>query len=315
MPNTLNFRTLDLNLLRVFDVVMAERNLTRAAERLSITQPAVSNALKRLKDSVGEDLLTRAASGVKPTPRAEALWPEVRAALGNLRDALAPDAFNPATDAVSFRLAMPDAIAASILPAIVAQIDRAGALADLRVMPLTTRDPAPMLERGDADLAVGAFPETVAALRALGDDAALRQAHLQQSDFVCVMRQGHPLAQAEVTLDAYCAASHLLVSLSGRAHGPVDQALAQIERKRRVLLTVNQYFTAGRVVAHSDLLTVLPAAFVNATGFREKVLTRPLPFALPRLQVDMLWHRRSDRTSSQQWLRERVLEAAQAALD
>lgn len=314
MPTTLNFRTLDLNLLRVFDVVMAERNLTRAAERLSITQPAVSNALKRLKESVGEDLLTREITGVRPTPRAEALWPEVRAALGNLRDALAPDAFDPAVDAVDFRVAMPDAVATSVLPGIVAQIARAGALANLRVMPLASRDLGPMLERGDADLAVGSFPGTVATLQAQGDTASLRQARLQQSGYVCVMRQGHPLAKGELTLDAYCAAHHLMVSLSGRAHGPVDEALAKLERKRRVLLTVNQYFTAGRVVAHSDLLTVLPEVFVNATGFREKVVTRPLPVELPALHVDMLWHQRSDRSLAHQWLRERMLEAAQTAL-
>ena len=104
------------------------------AERLSITQPADSNASKRLKDSVGEDLLTRVAAGVRPTPRAEALWPEVRAALGNLRDALAPDAFDPAADVVDFRVAMTDAVAMSVMPGIVAQIARAGALANLPVM-------------------------------------------------------------------------------------------------------------------------------------------------------------------------------------
>ena len=103
------------------------------------------------------------------------------------------------------------------------------------------------------------------------------------------------------------------MSFSGRAHGLVDQALARIERKRRVLLTVHRYFTAGRVVANSDLLTVLPAVFVRATGFREKVVPRPLPFELPQLQVDRLWHQRSDRTSSQQWLRERVREAVRSA--
>ena len=314
MPKSLNFRTLDLNLLRVFDVVMAERNLTRAAERLSLTQPAVSNALKRLKESVGEDLLTREVTGVRPTPRAEALWPEIRAALGHLRDALAPDAFDPAADAVDFRVAMPDAVATSVLPGIVAQIARAGALANLRAVALATRDPGPMLERGDADLAVGSFPGTVATLQAQGDTASLRQVRLQQSGYVCVMRQGHPLATGELTLDAYCAAHHLLVSLSGRAHGPVDEALAHLDRKRRVLLTVNQYFTAGRVVAHSDLLTVLPEVFVNTTGFREKVVTRPLPFELPPLNVDMLWHQRSDRSLAHQWLRERMLEAAQTGL-
>lgn len=307
-----NFRTLDLNLLRVFDVVMAERNLTRAAERLSITQPAVSNALKRLKESVGEDLLTRERSGVKPTPRAEALWPEVRSALGHLRAALSPGEFNPQVDAASFRIAMADATAAMFMPSLVAQIERSEALANVRVLPLTTRDPGALLERGDADLAIGYFPETVAGLLAQGGDAPLRHQQLHDSAYVCVMREGHPLAQRELTLDDYCAAHHLLVSLSGRPHGLVDQALAALNRKRRIVLTVNQYFTAGRVVAHSNLLTVLPAFFVGATGYREQVVTRPLPFHLANLHVAMLWHQRHDRVSSHQWLRARLLEAAAA---
>ncbi|MEO8057269.1 MAG: LysR family transcriptional regulator [Burkholderiales bacterium] len=313
MTTALNFRTLDLNLLRVFDVVMAERNLTRAAERLSLTQPAVSNALRRLKESVGEDLLTRAAFGVKPTPRAEALWPEVRAALGNLRDALAPDAFDPQADATSFRIAMADATAAAFMPTLVGEIARTSALADLRILPLTTRDPRPLLERGDADLAVGSFPEVLSELRALGGDAQFHHERLSQSDYVCVMRQGHPLAKGTLSLDAYCNAHHLLVSLSGRAHGLVDQALASLNRERRIVLTVNQYFTAGRVVANSDLVTVLPAIFVASTGFREKVVTRPLPFGLPSLFVDMLWHQRHDRASSHQWLRKGLLDAARSA--
>ena len=127
------------------------------------------------------------------------------------------------------------------------------------------------------------------------------------------MRQGHPLAKGTLTLDNYCAAHHLLVSLSGRAHGLVDQALSAQNRERRIVLTVNQYFTAGKVVAHGNLLTVLPAFFVESTGVREKIVTRPLPFKLPSLFVDMLWHQRHDRASSHQWLRARLLQAARSA--
>jgi len=310
MQTALNFRTLDLNLLRVFDVVMAERNITRAAERLAITQPAVSNALKRLRESVGEDLLTRAPAGVKPTPRAEALWPEVRAALGHLRAAFSPDEFNPQSDAMTFRLAMADATAAMFMPPLVSHIEHTGALANVRVIPLTTRDPSALLERGDADLAVGYFPEAIAGLLSDSGEAPLRHAKLRDSEYVCVMREGHPLARGELTLDAYCAAQHLAVSFSGRAHGLVDQALAGLDRQRRVVLTVNQYFTAGRVVANSNLLTVLPAFFVDSTGYREQVVTRPLPFPLAGLNISMLWHQRHDRVSSHQWLRDRLLEAA-----
>ena len=310
MQTALNFRTLDLNLLRVFDVVMAERNLTRAAERLSITQPAVSNALKRLRESVGEDLLTRAPAGVKPTPRAEALWPEVRTALGHLRAALSPGEYNPQTDAMNFRIAMADATAAMFMPPLVSQIEHSGALANVRVQPLATRDPSALLERGDADLAIGYFPETVAGLLGEASESPLRHLKLRDSEYVCVMREGHPLAQGELTLDAYCAAQHLSVSFSGRAHGLVDQGLAALGRQRRTVLTVNQYFTAGRVVANSNLLTVLPAFFVDSTGYREQVVTRPLPFELAGLHISMLWHQRHDRVSSHQWLRARLLEAA-----
>ena len=313
MPTDLNFRTLDLNLLRVFDVVMAERNLTRAAERLSITQPAVSNALKRLRESVGEDLLTRAPSGVKPTPRAEALWPEVRSALGNLHAALAPGEFDPSTDAATFHIAMADATAALYMPRLVSHIEHSQALVDLRVVPLTTRDPSAMLERGDADLAIGHFPEAVAGLLGQASDSPLRHTPLHETEYVCVMRQGHPLAGRALTLDAYCEAKHLLVSLSGRPHGLVDQALAPLGRQRRVVLTVNQYFTAGRVVAESDLLTVLPASLVAATGYHEQVVMKPLPFQLPGMSVAMLWHLRNDRSSAHEWLRERLLEAASQA--
>jgi DNA-binding transcriptional LysR family regulator len=310
MQTALNFRTLDLNLLRVFDVVMAERNLTRAAERLAITQPAVSNALKRLRESVGEDLLTRAPTGVKPTPRAEALWPEVRTALGHLQSALSPEEFNPQTDPMSFRIAMADATAAMFMPPLVSHIEHSRALANVRVQPLSTRDPSALLERGDADLAVGYFPGTVAGLLGDGAESPLRHAPLHDSDYVCVMREGHPLAKGRLTLDAYCGAQHLLVSFSGRAQGLVDQTLAELNRERRVVLTVNQYFTAGRVVANSNLLTVLPAFFVDSTGYREQVVTRPLPFELAGLHISMLWHQRHDRVSSHQWLRARLLETA-----
>jgi len=307
----LNFRTLDLNLLRVFDVVMAERNLTRAAERLSLTQPAISNSLKRLRNAVGEDLLTRSAHGVVPTARAEALWPEVRSALGRLRGVLAPGEFDPAADATNFRIAMADATAALFMPPLVAQIEQSGAQSNLRSLPLTTRDPRALLERGDAEVAVGFFPETVAAVLAQGDSALLRRQRLNEGEYTCVMRRGHPLAKQPLTLDSYCAAHHLLVSLSGRDHGLADQVLAGLNRKRRVVLTVNQYFTAGRVVANSDLLTVLPAYFIDSTGYRDQLLSRPLPFALPSLHLEMIWHIRNDRSSAHRWLRARLLDAVE----
>lgn len=305
----MNFRTLDLNLLRVFDVLMAEGSLTRAAETLTMTQPAASHALKRLHAAVGEKLFVRTASGMQPTARAELLWPQVRDALGSLRRALAPEGFDPKTDAASFRLAMADAVAALLAPPLVAALQAQQARATLRMLPLTTRDPRRLLQQAEADLAIGHFPEAITAIMADGAQASLRHLRLHLTHYVCVMRRGHPLAGLPLTLAAYCAADHLLVSFSGRPHGLVDQALAALGLQRRVALTVNQFFTAGRVVTQSDLLTVLPASFVAATGFQDDVVACELPFDLAPVSVQMLWPLRLDAEPGHRWLRALVADA------
>ncbi len=309
----MSFRNLDLNLLRVFDAVMAERNLTRAAERLAMTQPAVSHALKRLREALGEELFVRQAFGMKPTSRAEGLWPEIRQALDRLRAVLDPGDYQPATEDATFQIAMADATAALVLPPLVADLESLHARARVHVLPLTTRDPRSLLEQGEADFALGYFPQAVAALQGQGQLAAIRHHRLYESQYVCVMRRDHPLAQAPLDLDTYCAAHHLLVSFSGRPHGFVDESLAALGRSRRIVLTVNQFFTAGRVVAQSDLLTVLPARFVSATGYRSGLVERPLPLALAPVHVDMLWHMRDEDRPSLRWMRERLLLAAALA--
>ena len=306
----MNFRTLDLNLLRVFDALMSEGSLTRAAEVLAITQPAASHALKRLNAAVGEALFVRNAFGMTPTPRAEALWPQVRNALAALQQALAPGEFDPQSQAVNFRLAMTDATAALLTPALVAVIEREKALCNLRVLPLTTHEPRRLIQQGEVDLALGHFPETITALLGAGRDSALRHARLYDTRYVCVMRRGHPLADRPLTLDAYCQAHHLLASATGRPQGYVDQALTALGRQRRVVMSVNQYYTAGRVVTQSDLLSVLPLAFLPATGHVAELLVRELPFDLGAMQVSMLWHMRHDAEPAQRWLRARVLHSA-----
>ena len=313
--NELNFRTLDLNLLRVFDEVMAERNLTRAAQRLSMTQPAVSNALRRLRELLGDELVQRAGYGVEPTPRALMLWPSVRDALHQLREALAPGDFNPAVAQNAFVFTMADATAAKVIPGLMDVLASEAPGVTLRVVPLTTRDPRQLLESGEVDLAIGHFPGVLAELGAQ---------HLQESsprfmferlydgEYVVVMRKHHPLSHGPLSLDTYCAARHLLVSFSGRPFGFVDEALAAVSRQRRVVLTVNQFFTAGLVVANSDLLTVLPRHFIGGTGVADRLVWHPLPLDVPAVHVDALWHRQHQASSAHRWLREAVRRTAQS---
>ncbi|MEO7106996.1 MAG: LysR family transcriptional regulator [Rhodoferax sp.] len=312
----ISLRSLDLNLLKVFDAVMSERSLTKAAQQLSLTQPAVSNALRRLRDALGDELLVRKGRTLEPTARGQELWQSVRDTLKRLQAALAPSVFEPVTATNAFVLTMADATAAELLPPLVALIAEHAPGVSLRVVPLTTRDPRRLLDEGHADLAIGNFPAAMSDLTAraqAGETVSFLYHRLFHGDYVCVMRKGHPLAKEPLTLNRYCAARHMLVSFSGRAFGFIDEALASMGRNRRVVLTVNQFFTAGKVVAHSDLLTVLPRHFINVTGFADQFVLRELPFAAPKVQVDALWHERQDASSAHAWLRAQVVQLANEA--
>lgn len=311
-----NFRTLDLNLLRVFDQVMAERNLTRAARNLAMTQPAVSNALNRLREALGDRLVARSGYGVEPTPRALALWPAIADALRQLETSITPGQFVAAEATTTFNLAMADATAAALMPGLVEILEADAPGVSMRTVPLTTRDPRRLLDEGQIDVAVGFFPAVLAALTAQGESggmAAFDYQRLYDGEYVCVMRIDHPLAKGSMTLKRYLSARHLLVSFSGRPFGFMDEALASLGKKRRVVLTVNQFFTAGRVVANSDLLTVLPRHFVGATGRSDQLALRELPFDVPPVHVDALWHRRQGQRSDHAWLRLALATAANKA--
>ena len=145
----LNFRTLDLNLLRVFDEVMTERSLTRAARNLSLTQPAVSNALRRLRETLGDELVQRSGQGVAPTARALAIWPAVREALQRLQESLSPHEFNPASASSTFVLSMADATAAELMPGLINILENEAPDISVRVLPLSTRDPRRLLDEQD----------------------------------------------------------------------------------------------------------------------------------------------------------------------
>ena len=202
----MNFLTLDLNLLRVFDEVMAERNLTRAARNLAITQPAASNALRRLREALGDELVTRAGYGVVPTPFALSIWPAVREALANLRSAIAPVDFDPTTTRDTFVLAMADATSAILIPRLLKTMETESPRASMRVRPLTTRDPRLLLEGDEVHMAVGYFPAVIAAIT-LGEMQEDRpdtfgHAPVYSGQYVCVMRRDHPLAGSPISLDA-----------------------------------------------------------------------------------------------------------------
>ena len=202
------------------------------------------------------------------------------------------------------------------MPGLVKIAEEEAPAISLRVLPLTTRDPRRMLEHEEVDMAIGYFPAVIASLAARGQSGVgvpFETQRLYLGQYVCVMRRGHPLASAPLTLDSYCTARHLLVSFSGRPYGFIDQTLGAMGRERRIAVTVNQFFTAGRVVANSDLLAVLPRHFVSVTGIENQLVVRDLPFDQPPVHVDAIWHRRAQHGHSHEWLRTALLRSAAAA--
>ena len=213
---------------------------------------------------------------------------------------------------------MADATAAELVPGLLATIEQQAPGVSIRIVPLSTRDPRRLLEQETADLAIGYFPAVLADLTASAQSGGVvnfANQRLYSGEYVCVMRKGNPLARGPLTLDRFCAARHMLVSFSGRPFGFVDQALASLQRQRHIVLTVNQFFTAGRVVAQSDLLTVLPHHFVRVADVGDELVIRPLPFDMPVVHVDAVWHQRMDHSNAHQWLRSAIVASAKLAFE
>jgi DNA-binding transcriptional LysR family regulator len=300
----MSFLNLDLNLLRVFDAVMTELNLTRAAERLATTQPAVSNALKRLRFALHDELFIRVPHGVKPTARAEDLRPAIRLALATLETALEPQEKNLLHIEKTIRLCMADSTASLVLPLLIDLVKQVAPNLVLQTLPLLSRDPRPLLLKGEIDLAVGFFPGIVAQLGSVQEvDSGICHKPLYSSEYKCIMRKDHPLADVELTLDRYCEADHVLVNFSGRLQGQIDKVLERVGRRRRVMLTVNQFFTAGQIVEASDLLSIMPVHLIASNRMSDLLISKELPIAFPALKIDMLWHERDARDVALKWVR------------
>lgn len=297
-----NYQQLDLNLLRVFDAVMTELNVTRAADRLHMTQPAVSNALKRLRHLLNDELFIKVPSGVRATPKAMQVWQPLRDALMQIRQTLEPSEFAPATASTSFSIAMNDFTANLLLPGLVRVLEATAPGIDIRTIPTTYINAPMLLEQSDIDLAIGVFANP---------SKRLRSHALLTSPFVCAMRQGHPLAARRLTLERYIQAKHLLVTLTGESTGLIDPLLQQQGLKRRIALTVNQFAVAPRIIAQSDLIAVLPTRIVQVSEWADQLHLVPLPVKLAPTTLQMMWHERNHLDTGQQWLRAQLIEVCQ----
>lgn len=295
----MNIKNFDLNLLRVFVAVYEQRSVSRAAHVIGLSQPAMSNALLRLRRACNDRLFVRTRLGMEPTALADRLAGPMREALETIEAALGDSlGFDPAVSDRKFRLLMSDVGEAVILPRLSDALAQDAPGLTLYALRFQHDAYADALASGEADLAIGNLQ-------------FLKPAHYQQRLFTdryfCVVRRGHPLAEAgDVDMSAYLAARHIATTV-GNADTLVDAALSRLHVRRRVALSVTHYHVAATVAGQTDLVVVLPEHAIPVT---DALHVMPLPFSVPPALVRQFWHRRFHDDPANRWLRTRIASLA-----
>lgn len=293
----------DLNLLVVFDALMAERHVTRAGERIGLSQPAVSAALKRLRHLLKDDLFIRRSDEMQPTRKAQELAVPLRQALTQIQAALKPQVFEPTTAQRSFKLATNDFAASMLLPILGAKLSAEAPGIDLRVIYADDALGMKLLDEDAIDLAIAPFENPAPQFE--------RQHLLDPAGFLCVMRKGHPLAGQPLTLEDFAAAPQLLISRTGDASGFVDEILTEIGLRRRVAFTVPNFLLAPIVLAQTDYIAVLPRRMVEMFQQMVDLVAYEPPFPQRKFPLRILWHQRLSSDPGLYWLRATLRSVAE----
>ena len=296
----MNLREIDLNLLRVFDAVLREGGVTPAAGRLGLTQPAVSNALSRLRRAFGDPLFVRTPSGMDATPFARELAEPVRQALGLLESALAHGpGFDPASSTRAFRFYMSDLGQIEFLPPLVERVQHAAPHVRLEAVAADLEHIADALGTGALDMAVGFLP-------ALGPPIARRT--LFRDPYVCLMRADHPSIGERLTRKHFAEASHVLVTYRGGGHRVIEEAMERAGVARRIALRVPHFTVVPMILERSDLILTLPGRVARVFEKRGKLKALAPPVPIPLAEVAVHWHERFEADPGNRWLRGVMVE-------
>lgn len=296
--NLTRLSSADLNLLPVFQVLLEERNVTRAAGRLNLTQPAISRNLTRLRQLFNDPLFTRTPKGLAPTPRAQVLALQLQQSLQDLSQLIEPAIFIPAQATSNFRLATTDYGAQVLLPSVIQRLRVEAPLVNLEIIPWH-ESLLHQLDQQDIDLATCTVADVPAAVhgRGVGSDR-----------FVCVVREGHPLIEQGLDLERYVSLPHALITMGGSRKGAIDHILDQQGLKRRIALRVPHFVAALALVAQSDLILTVPygLAYSCAAQYQLKIL--PFPMDQNDFTYSIIWHERHQKDPGHIWLRQLVFE-------
>ena len=291
-----DLRRIDLNLLVILDALLTEQHVTRAAERLHLSQPAVSHALARLRDLLSDPLLVRQGGGLVPTARALELATPLAEALAHVQALLAPNRFDPASAKRRFRVAMSDYSAAIFLPGLVRTLRREAPGVDLQIIQASREGMIDGVLNGDLDLAGGVFPDI---------PAELRTTSLFEEHYTCLVDRSSLPPDGSLDLTTYLCRPHVLLEMRGSGTPEIERALTAIRERRHVAVSLPHWGVAPQLIQGTDLiLTVSSRGLLNID--QPALVTVPPPFHIPSFAVELAWHARRGGDSGLQWLIGRV---------
>ncbi|MBU2955946.1 LysR family transcriptional regulator [Marinobacter sp. F3R08] len=284
----------ELNLLHVFSTIMTEGSITRAADRLGMTQPAVSNVVSRMRTSWKDPIFVKRGRQVEPTSYAQSLWDQIRNPLHELSNAVNSTRFSPGESRRTFRVAVTDLMLEMIWQPLVCELQHSAPGIDLHAVPFSPATAANQLRDASVDFVIGFFEQ---------HDHSLRSHWLFDTGYVLAMRSGHALSGQEVDLDSFLDAQHLLATMSGEAHGVVDDTLQSRGLERRVAVTVNHFSAVPNLLRKSDLIATIPEVITGDCEFCSGLSINDLPIDVEPTSLYLAWHTRHDRDPGIIWIR------------
>ncbi|MDP9898672.1 LysR family transcriptional regulator [Variovorax ginsengisoli] len=297
---------IDLNLLVVFNQLLKERKVSKVAENLGLGQPAVSNALARLRKLFGDELFLRTSSGMQPTPFADQLAESIGYALGMIHGAVnARSSFDPATSKRSFTIGMTDIGEIYFLPQLMQRIQVVAPAVSISTVRNTAVNLRDAMEAGQVDLAIGLLPQL---------KAGFFQRRLFAQRYVCLFRAGHALDKKRITQADFYAAEHVAVVSAGTGHGQVDEILDNASPQRRVKLKVPHFVAIGHILQRTELIATVPERLAErmAQPFGLRHVLHPVK--LPQIAINLFWHAKYQKDPASQWLRGLIVELHADAL-
>jgi DNA-binding transcriptional LysR family regulator len=296
----MELKNLDLNLLLVFHQLLAERRVSKVAETLGMTQPGVSNALKRLRVVLGDELFVRTAKGMEPTPYAAQLSEPIGYALSTIFDSLNEGVrFDPITSDRKFKIGMTDIGEVYFLPGLMAALREQAPDVTVSTVRNTAVNLQDEMEAGHVDMAIGLLPQL---------KSGYFQRKLFRQRYVCMFRKGHELDKASISVEEFERAEHVVVVSGGTGHAIVDQTIERLGINRRVSLTVPHFVAVGHILSASSMIATVPERYAMACvkPFGLKYVTHPL--SLPEVSINIFWHARFNKEPANQWLRRLIFD-------